>query len=142
MYSDAIWTCSALIPGSEATFLPSSSNIGARYSGVIDLFESLILACILQMMEGLTAVFWAYLTHCHSWTLAISAVAASSYLISSCSLSYRLSSLAKSLLSPTRVEQRSEKMIGGRGSGGEQEKTYHQVINRYTSISRDPSCAV
>ena len=30
----------------------------------------------------LTAVLWAYLTHCHNWTLAISAVAASSYLIS------------------------------------------------------------
>jgi len=43
MYSEAIWTCSALIPGSEATFLPSSSNIGARYDGSIDLFESLIL---------------------------------------------------------------------------------------------------
>jgi hypothetical protein len=44
MYSEAIWTCSALIPGSEATFLPSSSNIGARYSGVIDLFESLFIS--------------------------------------------------------------------------------------------------
>jgi hypothetical protein len=63
MYSEAIWTCSALIPGSEATFLPSSSNIGARYSGVIDLFESCLIRLYTSMQEdgrtygGLLGVF-------------------------------------------------------------------------------------
>lgn len=51
MYSEAIWTCSALIPGREATFLPSSSNIGARYDGSIDLFESLMFSSCTSCVE-------------------------------------------------------------------------------------------
>ena len=64
MYSEAIWTCSALIPGREATFLPSSSNIGARYDGSIDLFESFMISSCTSSVErdgetygGLLSVF-------------------------------------------------------------------------------------
>jgi len=63
MYSEAIWTCSALIPGSEATFFPSSSKMGDKYSGFIDLFESCFISSYtrktrdVETYGGLLSVF-------------------------------------------------------------------------------------
>jgi len=60
-------------------------------------------------MGGLTAVFWAYLTHCHNWTRAISAVAASSYPVSFCTFSHARDDTSLVSL-PRRIRESEERV--------------------------------